>query len=528
MKINKIYITAGLTALVAFTSCKKLDLFPTNALVINQSFQSVKDAQNYDIGIYSYFRGRNYGAYMFYSDVQADQLNATLDYGNRNGAPSRWDGTFTADDQGFAPIWAGYYAALANVNTAIAGYPAIVPNPSVPLESIQLKAYKADAFLARAFYYHKLIQRWGKSYNPATAASDLGVPLVLTYDLNGKPARATVKAVYDQIIADITAAEGLYASVIATPTPTTLSTTDQNTFNAFKTSVAGAPGSILFTADVALALEARVRLSLQDWNGAYTAANTLISSGRYPLINTAAAYKAYWATDGNSESIMQVAVNTTTEFPPVNNIYLGFRPADGKYDPDFVPTATAVNYYPAGDIRKAAYLAQLPVIVQGVNYATTPAASAIWLVNKYPGNPALFTTASTNYAHAPKIVRIAEMYCIAAEAGTNGSNAAGGLIALNNLRAARGVAADANTGALLAQDIKDERTRELAFEGFRLDDLERWGLGFTRGTPQNVALLIQGPAATTLTVAASNPKYVWGVPSNDVLINTNIVQNPGW
>jgi starch-binding outer membrane protein, SusD/RagB family len=38
------------------------------------------------------------------------------------------------------------------------------------------------------------------------------------------------------------------------------------------------------------------------------------------------------------------------------------------------------------------------------------------VINKYPGNPALFTAASTNYQHKPKVFRVAEMYLIAAEA----------------------------------------------------------------------------------------------------------------
>jgi len=496
MKLNKIYITAGLTALVAFTSCKKIDLFPTNAIEVSQSFKTIKDAATWDDGLYAGFRGTQYGSFMFYPDVQGDQLNAGLDYGNRNGAPGRWDGTFTADDQTLGPIWAAYYKALANVNIAIAGYPTI-PGVTSAADVASLNQYTGDAYLFRAYYYHRLILRWGKPYTPATAATDLGVPLVLTYDLNGHPARATVGAVYAQIIADITKAETALAGV------------------------PGVVGSKTFTIDAAKALEARVRLDMQDWTGAYNAANSLITPHKYALITTQAAFTAYWATDGTQESIMQINATSTTEAPNVNNIYLGFRAADSKYDPDFFPSLWVVNMFATGDIRKLAYFAQFPVIVQGINYAN------IWCVNKYPGNPALFTAATTNYFQAPKVFRIGEIYCIAAEAANNASNTTGAVSALNELRAARGAALSAG-GPLLTQDIRDERFRELAFEGYRLNDLARWHLGFTRNTPQNTNMLVGGTQYYTLSIPADAPKFVWGIPSNDILINTNLVQNPGW
>ncbi|OCX53839.1 hypothetical protein BEL04_06020 [Mucilaginibacter sp. PPCGB 2223] len=495
MKKINIFITTSLTALAVLASCKKLNLYPSNAIEISQSFKTVKDATTWDNGVYAKFRGVQYGSYSFYTEVQADELNATLDYGNRNGAPGRWDGTFTADDQTLGPQWQNFYNAIANVNVAINGYPTIPATAASDIASIN--QYLGDAYLARAYYYHRLILRWAKPYEPATAATDLGVPLVLTYDISALPARATVKAVYDQIISDITKAENLLAGT------------------------AGAQGSKYFTIDAARALEARVRLSMQDWTGAYNAANTLITGGKYPLITSQAAFSAYWATDGVQETIMQMAVNSS-ELPNVNNIYLGLRAADLKYDPDFVPSQWVINMYASADIRKAAYFAQLPVIVQGVNYPNT------WLVNKYPGNPIYFTTAITNYVNVPKVFRIAEMYLIAAEAAKNANNEPNALIALNALRIARGLTPSVSTGAALTQDIRDERFRELAFEGFRLDDLKRWHLGFTRNSPQNANMLTQGSQYYTLSVAADADKFVWGIPTNDIVINKNLVQNPGW
>jgi hypothetical protein len=242
--------------LLVLASCtKQLEKNPYNVIALSESFKSVKDAKTWNNGVYSFLRGRVYGIYTFTTDVQGDQLNATLDFGNRNGAPHRWD--FTSDDYSIRDIWAGYYNAIANLNIQIEGFNEIAPATT---EVAELNRYKGDAYLARAYYYHQLVQLFGKPYEPASAATDLGVPLVLHYDVEAKPSRATVKAVYDQILSDIAQAKTLLSSV------------------------AGAQGASRFNKDVVSALEARVRLNMQDWAGAKAAADAVIATGTYPLI----------------------------------------------------------------------------------------------------------------------------------------------------------------------------------------------------------------------------------------------------
>ncbi len=505
-KINK-YISAGLVAIIATTSCKKLDLVPANTIALTQSFQSVKDAQSWDTGMYGNFRARQYGIYTYLSDVQADQLNATLDFGNRSGSPHRWV-DFQADDQTVPTIWAGYYNAIANVNEAITGFKNITPATSA--ETASLNQYTGDMYLARAYYYHKLITRWAKPFESATAATDPGVPLVLTYDISLLPARASVQAVYSQILADIAQAKTLLANV------------------------AGAQGSKIFTIDVAIALEARVRLYMHDYGGAYAAAQSLISANKYPLLTTVATLQNYWYNDGIQESIYQSAatisevtgtLNGTSSSTLINSIpiYLQYKTGTSSYDPDFLPTQGIYDLYPASDIRKTTYFALSPVTI-----VTTKL--NLQLVNKYPGNPALYTGTfvNSNYVNAPKVFRVGEMYCIAAEAAQGAGSEANALTALNALRVARGETIIAATGSALTQAIRDERTRELAFEGFRLDDLSRWHIGFTRLTPQNSSVIYTGPTYDGQTQPADAPKFEWPIPTNDITVNKNLTQNPGY
>ncbi len=494
MKKIKIGILSGVLALTALTSCKKLELYPYNTIELSQGFKTVSDAQKWNTGLYSAFRGRIYAGYLVPQEVQADMLNASADYGNRNGNPHRWGDSFLAADQ--AGIWNAYYSAIANVNTMIKGFETITPANAT--ETTQLNKYKGDARLIRAHYYHQLILRFAKAYNPTTAGNDLGVPLVLEFDVTALPARASVKAVYDQIIADITAAKALLS---AAP---------------------GAQGSNVFNVDVATALEARVRLYMQDFTGAYTAANSLITANKYPLYNTPAGLKTYWHNDGKQEDIMQVLSNDA-EVAPTNVIFLGLNGPQGWFTPDFIPTQTAVNMFEDADFRKGAYLDRKLVQIQGAQYPN------LYLVNKYPGNPALLAGAVyTNYRHSPKAYRIAEQYLIAAEASAT-TNPANSLAALNALRVARGLTALSGlSGAALVQEVRAERTRELAFEGYRLWDLKRWGLGFNGRPAQISGPIVVGPNFDQLVIDAANPKFTWGIPPTELLINKNLVQNPGW
>jgi hypothetical protein len=491
----KIFTLAALIT-VSAVSCN-LDRYPYDSIEQSQSFQTMKDATTLNTGLYALLRQRVYGIYMFSTDVQADLLNATLDFGNRNGAPHKWT-TFLADDYTIRDTWTGYYYAITNVNNVLDNIGKIVTAGATEDASIAL--YKGEAYLMRAFYYHQLIQRWGKDYEPSTAATDLGVPLVLAFDITLRPNRATIAEVYAQILADIAQAKNLLIT-------------------------AGAKSSNKLTKDCVTALEARVLLCMHNWTGAATAANSLISGGTYPLVNTATNFKKMWTDDTSTEVICQMFMSQPSELgTTINNIYLGLNAALAKYVPDFVPQQWVIDLYQDADIRKNVYLEKKPLFIAGVNYPN------IWCVNKYPGNPVLFTAATTNYQHKPNLFRVAEMYLISAEAAaqTTATESAA-LATLNQLRTARGLTALTGlTGTALMNSIKDERLRELLCEGTRLDDLKRWKMGVVRKAPQNLNLITPGADFEQKSVPAGDPKFVWGIPANDITTNPNMVQNSGW
>jgi hypothetical protein len=499
MKKTIKFVSLAVTMAVVMVSCD-LDRFPYDSIEQTQAFKTMNDAASLRNGLYSQLRGRVGGIYQFSTDVQADQMNATLDFGNRNGAPHRWI-TFLADDYTIRDVWRYSYNSIANINNFI-GNIGLIETKSEDDEA-EIDNYVGEAYLMRAFYYHRLVQRWGKDYEPATAASDLGVPLVLDYNVTLLPARATVKAVYDQIIADIAEA---------------------------KTRLADVPGeqaASRFTLDAAYALEARVKLCMHDFTGAAAAADFLTGSNRYPLINTVNGLEDMWTNDVGTEIICQLYASST-ELSNANDIYMRYTAAINRYQPDFVPSQWVVDMFEDTDIRKTVYFSPQTIQIQGTDYTD------VYLVSKFPGNPELFTAATSNYQHKPKLFNIAEMYLISAEAKAMTPATEGAALAdLNTLRVNRGLAALTGlAGTALRDAIREERTRELFAEGFRLDDLSRWNLGFSRSAPQNTAFINITPSDDfhLKTVAAGADKMVWGIPTNDITTNPNIAgqQNQGW
>jgi hypothetical protein len=125
------------------------------------------------------------------------------------------------------------------------------------------------------------------------------------------------------------------------------------------------------------------------------------------------------------------------------------------------------------------------------------------------------------------------MYLIAAEAEANivGKEQVASDI-LNELRSYRikGWTKTDYSGSALMSEIRDERTRELFGEGFRLNDLKRWHMGFTRSAGQDPDMLMPGNYYISLTMPADSPLFVWPIPTSEISANPQMKneQNPGY
>lgn len=113
-----------------------------------------------------------------------------------------------------------------------------------------VKQIRAEAYLLRAYAHFELLNTYADNYNPATAATDRGVPLSIKVDLEQLFAPATVEKVYAQILDDMQQASAL------------LQVSDQATNVKYR-----------FSRRAYEAFEARLRLYRGEWELASKAAD---------------------------------------------------------------------------------------------------------------------------------------------------------------------------------------------------------------------------------------------------------------
>lgn len=495
--MKKILRTTIVLVLFYWLAACEMDFYPADNIEQSQSFETAEDLGTWVDGCYATLRGGVYGTYTMPFDIQCDLFNATSSYGNNYGAIHSWTQINASTYQLEYP-WEKYYNLIANLNNVITNYPNITPDDD---ELSEFNTYVGEAYFMRAFAYAYLLDIYAQAYDASSASSDLGVPLNLTYDIEAKLARSSIQEVYDQIFEDLDAAEDYWSGIDFS------SVTEYN----------GSPSR--FTDDAITALKARLYLRMEDWDNAITEAEKIIGSGDFPLVTTEDDYTSMWMDDQSSEIITHFYIDDD-ESSNTNSYYLmTYNTSTDSYTNYYIPEQWVLDLYDDDDYRKSVFFANFTLIL------STGTFTDIYSFNKYPLTT--LWTSSGSYKHAPIIFRTAEMYLIVAEAGARGSQDELALQRLNELRAARGLSE--LTGLSddeLFDEVKDERVREMIGEGTRLMDLKRWDMGFTRSETQN------DDACTTthidLTVEAGDDFFVWGIPSYDMSLNDNLVQNPGY
>jgi len=133
--------------------------------------------------------------------TQVSSLTGSLFY-NYFPASYTWQrvlypfGTSSEQDQN----WNLMYATILNCNTIINELPESNGTEQEKAALIaEAKVHRADAYLG-------LVNTYAKPYNAATASTDLGLPLLTTQTVTQSLSRASVQAVYTQVVSDLTSA----------------------------------------------------------------------------------------------------------------------------------------------------------------------------------------------------------------------------------------------------------------------------------------------------------------------------------
>lgn len=492
------YTLAAAASTCLLSACN-LDLVPNSAIAYSPAETLIQTQANLNAlenGMLASFRSLSLGEFDVTEEVMLDGFNAVVDYGNNYGSEHRTDNSFTSANYEVEDYWAGNYGAIKNYNIFIA-------NADESNADIRAKArvVKGEAFFFRAYSYLQLARHFGKAYDAASAASELCVPLVLVYEQNEKPARATVAEVYASIKSDLDSAAVLLAGV------------------------KGAVRSQKPTIDAVNALYARYYIDVKDYAKAATYAHKVIDAGTYKLASSAKEMEAEYTDDKGTEPIMQMYCtlaeygNSTTTW--TNTSSEKSVPEGYVLAPYFLPTKTLIESYEASDVRLAWFSNTLSTRISG-----SIRAGEFYSFVKFIGNPALTSTPVPNGRTSPKPLKIAEMYLIAAEANLAAGNTTAALVDLNALQAARGASQTVAT----KENIQKEWFKETVGEGLRLSCLKRWGVGFSGRVCQDGAsnVVLHGGDYDQKVWAANDFHFQWPIPSHEMKINKNLVQNTGY
>lgn len=455
-----------LSVILLFASCSKsfIEKEPNDSVPQGEAIIDESSMQNAISGMYANMRSvGSYGRDIpVIGDVQSD--NAFIENENSGRYIANYQFNFTAANNEYTDMWNEAYATILRANNVI---DADISGDNVP-------ALKAQAYATRGLLYFKLVNIYARPYTDDPNAP--GVPIVLHYDPYVQPARSTVQQVYDQIISDLE--------------------------TAFSTA-GGYTNSVTLSKFAMEGLLARAYLYMGDNAKARAAADDVIGSQEFSLVEPEN-YVGYWENGGirtdGVETMFEIDVdlvnnNGSDDFGGIYaNIYQDIYCADELY-----------NLYSPSDVRAS-------VLIPWYTKAGLPAV----IVNKFPN------ASSTQDRDNIKVIRLAEVYLVAAEASLPGNENAARLY-LNALVKKRDpdFSGYTSSGNQLLEDIITERRKELAFEGDRFYDLNRLKRTITR---ESNAAAIPAP----LSISYDNYHRVAPIPLSETQANPNIQQNPGY
>ncbi|HEY8661763.1 MAG TPA: RagB/SusD family nutrient uptake outer membrane protein [Hanamia sp.] len=496
MKKILIYILPVL--LLAIAGCKKdyLETKPSNAATeqaIFSKFSSVNAAlggiykELFAFGIGASTGHDNYGQKS--TDLMCDLMGNDMvvhsqGYGWYNADYSLTSWTSAVTGAQSDNTWYRYYDIIKQANKIINNIGGLKDATSAQIDNI-----KGQAYGLRAYAYYYLVNYFQQTYKGNETKP--GVPIYLQDTLVGK-ARGTVQDDYNQIIADLTAAEPL---------------------------LTGKPRDSKVNIDLSViqAFRARVALVMNDWTTASTYANkartsyTLMNAATYPL-------RTSFSTIGNSECMWGSLITAdqatiyASFFSHIDISTGGYAALGGQKK----ITKDLYDQIPDGDVRKTVFK------TPGTGTTSNPEYNQLKFQVPDPTN---------KWAADYQYITVAEMYLIEAEAlARQGGKDAEARTVLETLIQTRNPAYSAAgfSGNDLINEILLQRRIELWGEGFALLDIKRLNQGLNRPTgPGNHGGLNYNPGV--FTTSPADPRFLMRIPQRELDNNINMTpadQNP--
>lgn len=436
--MKKLTLLAALTlaAATTLTSCEKfLEVKPIDAKTEEGALNTLVNVQQLLAASYgnvmngAFFGGRVQRLSELFSDNVDPSLLTGQNLTINNRAFSAFAGT-PGDD-----VWTNGYFAIDRANRVIFA----VDNNTFPADQGTKNTLKGEALFIRALAHFEMVRLFAKPYT-ADNGNAPGIPIRI---VPGTPeiaqtrmARASVGAVYSQVINDLQAAEGLLPGT----------NPDRATSWAAK------------------AMLARVFFNQNNFQSAYDKANEVINSGQFSLANSPVT--APFRNGGAGKTRGGVIFQQVSSFAADLNADLrgNFYNLNPNNTPISIPLGSGSLYE---DIRAVGGW-RLDSLVTDTSRAQAfdrPAS------RKFQGLDPNGSQAA-NYA----IIRVAEMYLIRAEAGVELNKPEAEVLAdINVLRTVANAPQATSPGDrnALLELVRRERRVELYFENDRFHELRR-------------------------------------------------------
>lgn len=449
-------------AVLAAGACSDfLSVDPVDQLPREEAITGATSARASVLGIYDALQSTSYygGQFILLPDVSSDDVEWT---GTFTSYADTDDNSLQADNTAVTGIYQAMYQGIARANLAIKQLPAL---PG--LSAAERNELVGEAYFLRALMYHDAVRLFGGS-----ATTDLGVPLVLEpiADPGSSPPalRATVGAVYTQILSDLAAAE------------TRIS-------NATSPSTRATKGAVR-------ALRARVEFYRGNYAAAEALASMVIGMG-YSLVGS---HQELFTAEGTptSEDIFKLTFSAV-DASVVGYYYLGRyenAPAIAllqAFDPTVDPNDPFGTYNPSDERGFWDILIDSDQYLYGYKFPTTAGAE------DFP------------------VLRLAEMYLIRAESRARQGKLVEAVQDINVVRDRAGAPlldAAAMTQAQVIDAAINEFRLEFAMEGQRWFHLRR-----------------TGRIAAFLTSQGSDiSQALYPIPQSEINVVPGLQQNPGY
>lgn len=528
---SKFLTTIAIAAVAGLVSSCDMDLAPEGMLDQTKAIQSVNDARSFRNNFYTATRAISSSQFYTAAEIQADCFNGLTINGNRLGTLA--NGTVDSSDGDILTYWAALYSYINNCNYFLSVveplYAQAVADNNHD-DAVDYARFIAEAHFFRGYFYAIMFDRWCVKYDPAKADEQLGLPIVTEYnptaDRSKYKGRGTARQLVEFINSEIKLGyDGLKEYEEIDPSNLT-------------------PMAPYISSLAIAAMQARMALWTSDYDTAISKADEVISSNVYTLSGTdskvaATYFKNMWTKDDNREIIFMPFESTQELGNAIGTAWIGTMSDQA----DYIPTSEAINELSTGynailasrgDIRIHTYVEARTLTAPLGNYKTP-------CFVKFPGNPQL-QTSGPNIVNKPKTFRLAELYLIKAEAAFNKGDQTTANSTLKTLWEHRisGVEYTETEGGALMDEIIHQRTCELMGEGFRLSDLRRWNLGFTRSDDYSSTKFanidkskipdIITPAGLEVEYTRDDYRYTWPIPSKEMDVNPQLKgqQNPGY